>query len=177
MSEIKSLLSQISMAANEVVAKIQSLDAQIEELSGQRNEIVNAPLSKSDLMEYVREDVKRRAALYPSFLKTKWARQGQHLDFANHERVFKVGSAQPIPYLDGEYAMPGIAFRPDAFYWIFGELIEKRFEAALGSLPWPAAGLPLADRRAAIESLDAQIDALTNERDGLAAELQSVLAE
>ncbi|QLQ03232.1 MAG: hypothetical protein HZY77_10990 [Thiobacillus sp.] len=177
MSEIKSLLAQMGKAANEVVAKIRGLDEQIDALVTKRNEIADAPLAKSDLMEYVREDIKRRAESFPTRLKMKWARDGRHLNFINHERVLSGGGVQMIPYLDGEVANPGIAFKPDAFFWMFGELIEKRFEDAINNLYWPDPGLPLADRRGALEKLNAEIDALQAERDELAEELQGVVVE
>lgn len=177
MSEVKSLLAKIGKAANEVIAKIRVLDAQIESLVAERSEIADAPLAKGDLMEYVREDIKRRAASFPSRLKMKWARDGRHLNFVNHERAFSGGSIQPIPYLDGEVSNPGIIFRPDAFFWLFGDLIEKRFEDAIADLYWPEPGLPLADRRIELEKLDEKIEQLESERDELAEELQGVVAE
>jgi hypothetical protein len=177
MSELKSLFAQMSKAANEVVARIQSLDAQVTALEKKRDEIAGAPLSRDDLMAYVREDIKRRAQSYPQRLKMKWARDGRHLDFINPERVFKRGAIQTIPYLDGEVTNPGVVFKPDAFYWFFGDLIEKRFEDALSTLAWPEPGLPLVERRAAMEKLDTEIEALETERDELATELQGVVVE
>lgn len=177
MSELKSLLAQMGKAANEVVGKIRALDAQIEQLNAKCSEISDAPLAKSDFMEFVREDIRRRGASYPTRLKIKWARDLRHLHFSVWERTFQGGTDQMIPYLDGDVCNPGIFFKPDAFYWLFGDLIATRFEAAVDVLPWPTPGLPIAERRIEIEKFGKQIEALVSERDELAAELQGVVVE
>lgn len=177
MSEFKSLLAQMGKAANDVVGKIRALDAQIEQLNVKRGELSDAPLAKSDFMEYVREDIRRRASSFPTRLKIKWARDLRHLHFSVWERTFQSGTDQMIPYLDGDVCNPGIHFKPDAFYWLFGDLIATRFEAAVDALPWPTPGLPIAERRIEIEKLEQQIEALESERDELASELQGVVVD
>lgn len=177
MSEIKTLIDQVSLAANKIIARIHELDSQITLLDDERGRIVSEPISKSDLMEYVREDIKRRREFYPTLLRTKWAKDGRATNFPNHERIFEEGGVQAIPYLDGEISNPGIVFRSDAFYWFFGDLIADGFERGIEKLKWPEPGLPLKERRKKIQEIDAQIDALQEEREGLAAELGEAMPQ
>lgn len=175
MSELAKLINQVNLAAETVVARIQEIDSQIAQLDDERAKLVAAPISKSDLMEYVREDIKRRAAFYPTLLRMKWSRDGRHTNFPNHERVYSEGGIQAIPYLDGEISNPGIIFRPDAFYWFFGDLIADGFERGIENLKWPEPGLPLKERRIKIQEIDTKIDALMEERDQLAGELSEAM--
>lgn len=175
MSEIAKLVNQVKQAADKIVERIQEIDGEILQLDNARAGLENAPISKNDLMEYVREDIKRRGTFYTSRLRMKWARDGRHIDYGHHEQVFKDGGIQGIPYLDGEVANSGVAFRPDAFYWLFGDLIAARFEKALDTIKWPEPGLPLNERRIKIQEIDAKIEALTEERDRLAGELSKAM--
>lgn len=177
MSEFKSLVAKVKKAADDVRGQIQALDEEIAVLEEQRRIINNAPVSKADFMDYVREDIRRRSARLPYVLKQKWARDGQYNNFVRLERYFTNGDLQPIPYINGEVPTPGVNLDPDAFYWYFGGLIIERFEQAIEGLDWPEDTMPVLHRRQRLEDLDAKIQELLSRRDELAADLQSVAVE
>ena len=63
---------------------------------------------------------------------------------------------------------------PAALYWLFGEQIAERFGDALDALPWPDNAVPVAERRARMATIDAELERLIAYRDELAAELSAV---
>ena len=95
------------------------------------------------------------------------------ISFPLLERNEKSGNTQPLPYLDGEGYHDGSTLNPAAMYWIFGDLIEKRFSDALDQFEWPENGLSLDERRKRIEKIDQELVRLNEERDSMANDLMS----
>lgn len=171
-TKVKSLLEQLRDAANAIKTNIQDMDDQIAALVDRRRALTDAPVSKTDLMNFLRADIERRASGYQIRIE-KWAREsGYPLSFIHLERNHLAGKNQPFPYLDGNPAHDDFNFlEPAGLYWNFGDLILERFAIALDKLGYGNFEMPVAERRAKIAEIDKQLKALNTERDKLAAEL------
>jgi hypothetical protein len=73
-AKVKDLLAQLRGAANAIKAQIHEADAQIAALEEQRRALTDAPVSKADLVEYIRADIQHRADNY-QWRIDKWARE------------------------------------------------------------------------------------------------------
>lgn len=173
--EVKGLLSQLRSAADVIKKQIHEADQKIEALLNERANLSEARLTKEDFMQYVRKDIERRASNYPNRMKNLARATGFpfSISFPLLERNEKSGNTQPLPYLDGEGYHDGSALNPAAMYWIFGDLIEKRFSDALDQFEWPENGLSLDERRKRIEKIDQELERLNEERDSMANDLMS----
>jgi hypothetical protein len=174
---INPLVAQVVSAADAVRSQIRALDDEISGLQQQRRKITDAPVSKADFMEYVREDISRRAKLFPRMLKVKWA---DRMPFNNFEKLERMhdGHArglQPFPYISGDLEKEGVDLEPSGFYWYFGDLIVERFEQAIEGLDWPADAIAVSERRQRIEELDSRTKDLIDRRDVLTAQLKIAL--
>ena len=58
-------------------------------------------------------------------------------------------------------------------YWIFGDLIEKRFSDALNQFDWPENGISIEERYKRIQEIDQELEQLNEKRDTLASDLMS----
>lgn len=167
------LFLAVQKAAGAVLAEIKKADEEISQLEAERTLLTEAPVSRDDFMDYVRSDIERRGAAYKQALgrwKNKWF---QNI-FSRLERAKQNGHPQGIPYLNAEQPNDFAEMTPAAIYWLFGEQIAERFGDALDVLPWPDNAVPVAERRARIAILDAEISRLIDHRDELAAELSAV---
>ena len=173
--EVKDLLSQLRSAAEVIKKQIHEADQKIEVLLNERASLSEARLTKEDFMHYVRKDIARRAPAYPIRMKNLARNTGFpfSIGFSQLERTDKSGNSQPFPYLDGEAYSDGATLNPSAVYWIFGDLIEKRFSDALDQFDWSENGLSLDERRKRIEEIDQELEKLNEERDSLASDLMS----
>jgi hypothetical protein len=174
---VNPLVAKVVTAADAVRSQIRALDDEIAGLQDQRRKITDAPVSKADFMEYVREDIRRRAKLFPRMLKIKWAERSQYNNFEKLERMFDghARGLQPFPYISGDLEKEGVDLEPAGFYWYFGDLIEERFEQAIEGLDWPADAMSVSERRQRIEELDSRTKDLIERRDVLTAQLKSAL--
>ncbi len=174
-SDVKDLLSQLRFAADVIKKQIYEADQKIEALLNERASLSEARLTKEDFMHYVRKDIERRASNYPNRMKNLARTTGFpfSISFPQLERNDKSGNSQPLPYLDGEAYHDGSMLQPAAMYWIFGDLIEKRFSDALDQFDWPDNGLSLDQRRKRIQEIDLELKKLNEERDSLASDLMS----
>ena len=97
-AKVKGLLAQLRDAANAIKAQIHEADAQIAALEEQRRALTDAPVSKADLVEYIRADIQRRADNY-QWRIDKWAREGGFpVSFIELERRHISGKPQSFPY-------------------------------------------------------------------------------
>lgn len=175
---INPLVAEVVTAAGAVRSQIQTLDDEIKGLHEQRQSITGLPVSKSDFMEYVREDIRRRSKVYPMMIKKKWGNKAPFNSFEQLERVsggHGVG-LQGFPYLNWDLESMEFKLEPAAFYWYFSEVIQERFELAIQDFNWPTETMPVAERRQRIEAIDAQISDLISRRDVLKAQLRSALS-
>ncbi len=173
--EVKDLLIELRSAAETIKKKINEADQRIEELLNERENISESRLSKEDFMQYVRKDISRRASVYPLRMKKLAMNSGFpfSMNFSHLERIDASGNAMSFPYLDGEESRDGALLHPGALYFIFGDLIEKRFSDALDQFDWPENSMSLDDRRKRITEIDQQLEKLNEERDSLASDLMS----
>lgn len=180
-TDVKGLLSQLRTAAEAIKAQIREADDQVAALTEQRRALTEAPVSKADIMEYVRADIQRRAASYLPRLE-RWARKSafplgfsfaqlERTHVAKLERTHVAQSFQNFPYLDGETSHNFGAIEPCALYWHFGGLIAERFSIALDTFDLPGDTVPVADRRRLIAEIDAKLQAINARRDSLASDL------
>jgi len=165
-----SLVRAVHEAADVVIGKIHEADREIAELEAERSSLTESPVSRAEFMEYVRADVERRGSSYKLRLK-HWKGKWFQNTFAKFEKAHSTGIDQTIPYLSAENPFGGAEMAPDAVYWLFGDLIVKRFGDAAEGLPWPEKSVPVKERRARIASLDQQISDLQKRRDALSADL------
>jgi len=168
--DLNSLIRAVHQAADAVIAKIQQADQEIAELETERSSLTEAAVSRAEFMAYVRADIERRGAPFKDRLKHFQAKWFQN-SFARLERTHSDGNHQAIPYLTAEVPHSGAEMTPAALYWLFGDLIAKRFDDALSVLPWPEKSVPVKDRRARIAAIDQAISELKERRDALAADL------
>lgn len=174
---INPLVAKVIDAAGAVREEIRKLDGEIEALQVKRRSITEPPVSKDDFMDYVREDIKRRSKLFPISLQKKWANRSEINVFDRMERMYSgaAGGLQPIPYLSGDLEKMDTGLEPAAFFWFFGEVIEERFAEAINDLPWPEDAMPVAERRARIKEIDAEIDKVSIRRNGLQVQLKTAI--
>jgi len=169
---VKSLLSQLRSAADAIKAQIHEADDQIAALSAQRRALTDGPVSRADLMEFIRADIQRRASNYQWSVE-KWARESDFpYSFAELERNDTLGKEQPFPYWDGMRG-DGQHTHPQGMFWIFGELLAERFFVALDKLGYANEVVPVADRRRLIAEIDEKLKELNAKRDELANDLIS----
>lgn len=173
-NEFKALVAKVKKSAEEVRSKIQTLDAEIAALNETRKAINDAPVSKSDYMEYLRADIARMAARMPLVIKEKWARDGSFQKYEMLERIHSRSGSLPIPYINGETHGTSVELGPSAFYWYFGDLIAERFDRVLDEVEWPQDAMPVADRRKRIAEIDSKIDELSRRRNMLESNLRGV---
>jgi|GEM_PF-3819108 len=174
-TEIKVLLSQLRSAAEVIKAHIHEVDQKIAALMSERQSLSEAQLTKADFMHYARKDIERRTAGYPNRMKNLARKTGFpfNISFPQLERIDKSGGSQSFPYLDGEGYSDGSVLNPCAMYWIFGDLIEKRFSDALDQFDWPENGLSPDERRKRIHEIEQKLEELNSQRDSLASDLIS----
>lgn len=174
---VNPLVAKVIDAAGKVQEKIRELDGEIEALQRLRLQITEPTVSKADFMDYVREDIKRRAGRFPKMLKVRWANRHEFNVFDKMERLYNgaAGGLQAIPYLSGDVEKMDTGLEPPAFFWFFGSLIEERFAEAIDDLPWPENAMPVAERRERIKEIDAEISKLTSRRTTLQAQLKSAM--
>lgn len=174
---INPLVVKVIDAAGAVREKIRAVDGEIEALRNLRRSITAPTVSKTDFMDYVHEDIKRRARMFPRQLTKKWANRSEFNVFDRMERMFNghAGGLQPIPYLSGDIEKMDTGLEPAAFFWFFGALIEERFMEAINDFPWPEDAMPVTERRERIKKIDIEINNLTSLRDGLQAQLKSAM--
>lgn len=173
-AKVKGLLAQLRDAANAIKAQIHEADAQIAALEEQRRALTDAPVSKADLVEFIRADIQRRASNY-QWRIDKWAKEGGFpISFLELERNHIAGKQQPFPYWDGNPHHDAHNIELHGMYHLFGDFLMERFFAALDKLGCADDGLvPVADRRRQIAEIDAELKALNSKRDGLANDLIS----
>lgn len=172
-AKVKGLLSQLRDAANAIKTQIHEADAQIATLEAQRRALTDAPVSKADLVEYIRADIQRRASNYEWSL-AKWAKESNFpFSFLELERNHAAKKQQPFPYWDGmpHHDVGNIA--PQGMYWLLGDLLAERFLTALDKLGYADDLVPVADRRRLIAEIDAKLKELNAKRDELANDLIS----
>ncbi len=174
---VNPLVAKVIDAAGKVQEKIRELDGEIEALRNLRRSITEPLVSKADFMDYVREDISRRANRFPKMLKVRWANKHEFNVFDKMERLYggAAGGLQAIPYLSGDIEKMDTALEAPAFFWFFGGLIEERFAEAINDLPWPEDSMPVAERRERIREIDAEIGELTRRREGLQAQLKAAM--
>ncbi|WP_297325652.1 hypothetical protein [Nitrosomonas sp.] len=173
--EVQGLLTKLRSAAEVIKKKIYEADQKIEALLNERAMISESRLSKEDFMQYVREDIQRRASEYPIRMSHLARNTGFpfSISFPQLERNEKSGNLQSFPYLDGQAFSNGAAWHVSAIYWLFGEQIEKRFSDALDQFDWPESSMSPDERRKRIAEIDQELEILNIERDCLASDLIS----
>lgn len=174
---ISPLVAKVIDAAGAVREEIRKLDGEIEALQSLRRTITEPNVSKSDFMDYVREDIKRRGARFPIQLQVKWAKKNEFNIFDRMERMYcgHAGGLQPIPYLSGDIEKMDTGLEPAAFFWFFGELVEERFAEAINDLPWPEDVMSVIERRERIKEIDAEINQVSIRRDDLRTQLKTAI--
>ncbi|MEF8699251.1 MAG: hypothetical protein V5B33_07975 [Candidatus Accumulibacter sp. UW20] len=171
--ELNALLQAVRKAADAILVKIQKADEEMSVLEAERTSLTDSPVSRDDLMAYVRADIARRGAPY-QFTLSHWKNKWFHNAFSRWERAEQGNRNQAIPYLNAEQSHEGAEMTPGALYFLFGDLIAERFAEALKVLPFPENAVPVEQRRARIAAIDAELDRLNAHRAELVGELSAV---
>lgn len=171
-NNVGGLIEKVKAATAALKQEIQSLDSEIAELERRREDVNSAPLSKADVMAYVRGEIARRGEFYRDRIRMNFKRRAsESLAFGRLESIRNAGRAIDFPFATGEFDLEGAELKPYALFWYFGDLIADRFSLALDVLDWPQDSLPVADRRKAMDEIDSRVDDLVTKRDALANDL------
>lgn len=173
---------------SDVRSRLASLDAEITRLQERRSEVVRPPIPFDDFVDWVCEQVDGEAAGWPkaiagafnsTHLKEYLAPRGEGYD---RSEDFQAGypAAGGIKTPIFNIGRPSVPIGPDALFWCLRDQIKAGIRSAMESgmkRQWPSdVGLPRAKRIAELAKLDAEIDRLSQEREGIAAELASISA-
>lgn len=167
MADLKQALKQLRSARDSLIAEINALDSQIAERHAARSALTSGPVSKADFLEYVRSDMKRRARFFVQGLMRAVASVPK--DYGRLERLHKTGAKLNIPYLTG--AQSPLEMSEGAVYFYFGDAMVDRLEIELDALDWPESIATATERAPLIAAIDAEIEALNQQREDLAASL------
>lgn len=153
-------------AAGELRGRILELDAEMATLNAQRQELLDATVSKADYLAYIKTDVARRGASYGADIAAKLKR-GANTKYSYLSRLDKSDSdLLDLPYLTGDRAnFPVITY--EAVFFLFGALIVQRIEEVLHKMDWTENTIPAADCQALIAKIDTATLELSNERECL----------
>ncbi|TAN53844.1 MAG: hypothetical protein EPN21_00495 [Methylococcaceae bacterium] len=169
MADIKQLLDQLNSSVRELVSQIHDLDDQIDAKQRERDQVINAPLSKADYLSFVGEDIDRIARPFVEQLRR--AVKSQPQDMIRLRRMVDSEDGMRIPWFSAGY-FPPIEIAPTAVCWYFGDLIKQRIADALDGQDWPHDAMPVAERLKLTAQLEVEIEELNRQRDALAAQLE-----
>lgn len=166
--EIRDLLKQVQQSAEKIKANIQALDDQIFELGKQRKVLVNLPLSKEDYLSILRLDIRNKGRLFKDDLKKQLLGSSKitYLAKAKATREGLLISFADAGRFDGKLSV-------SALHHYFEDDLIKGVEACLADEQWPADAMPLSVIESEVAAIDAQIEALTTQRDAIADDLIS----
>lgn len=169
MEKLNSLVAQVKNAADKLKGEIAAIDSRISEAQKELSSLVDSKLTKSEFMEFVTEDIRRKGLVFAGRLKQLVGER--RTNFMRTEGAMKQpGASLLFPYLTGSYVI-GQQVTDEAIYWYFPEIIRDRFETAIADLEWPEGTMPVEAKRTAIRMIEGRIEALNAERDTLADEL------
>jgi hypothetical protein len=168
-SEIRSLLGQVKQAAEKLKGKINGLDDQIEALYARRNVLLSGALSKVDYLATIRADVQAKARFFRMRM-LKHLHEGDKINYPSMARAAE--GLLPLRYLDAGQNM-AVPMPEEAFYFYFEDAILAGMDRLLEGHTWPTDSIPASDRGKALKEINAQIAALTKERDTMADDLVS----
>ena len=153
-------------AANEIRTQIHEMDRNIHGLNGQRQKILNEEVSKADYLEFIRADVERQGKQYEINMNKKLNRPTSG-NFSRLDRLQTQKQDLDLPYLTGE-VLPYDQVSQSAMCFIFGEQIVNRMCDILEDMAWPDNKMPVSERYKLLETINGEIEKLSNERDELA---------
>ena len=153
-------------AAVEVRTRIHEIDTRLNELNGQRQKVLSQEVSKTDYLEFIRADVARQGKQYADIMLKKFKRPTSAA-FSRIDRMHKYNQPLDLLYLSGE-VLPYGEVSASAMCFIFGELIVKRMGDILKNMSWPEDNMPVSERNGMLETINVEIEKLSNERDELA---------
>ena len=165
-AKLKTLLKQVNEAAKEIVDAIQTVDARIDELTRQRQQIGEAPVTRDAFMAYLSDSIDERARRFGEQI----SRQLRDVDtgfFAMERQAFR------IPFLTGATNLP-VTITEEACYWYLKPAMMERFAEIADSMAFPESGESggIEKRREMVASIDTEITKLRIERAELASALQ-----
>lgn len=171
MAEVNDLLSKLSAAANDLKGQVIEIDRSILACQKQRDTLTSAPVSKSDFLEYLKYDIRRK---YDNsyFLQTLKKRLGGVTKDFGALEMAKNGSGLYFSYLNIDSVSPDV-IRDEAVFFYFEEVILSRISTLLDNDVWPDDAISVTDRKELISGLDAQIAKLKNDRKNLTDQLSA----
>ena len=166
-TEIQGLLTQVKDAADKLLARINTLDDEIQALYQQRSALLSHPLSKADYIATIRLDIQNKGKRFRQQL-TRLLQTGSKVTYPAAQSLHDNGLQ--IRYLDAGMNTP-VPITEEACYFYFEDAIVDGVERAMAGNPWPVDAMPLAERQKALEVIDGQITERSAERDELAEQL------
>jgi len=162
-SNFKDLIVQTKQACEMIKTEIQSLDKKISVKEKERNNIIEAPISKEDYLYFIEQEIQQSANKF----KVGLARNLKGIPRAlpglirNNEH----GTTRDYVYIPNEDGM---------FFFYCGGLILEGISKVLDeSFDWPDNAMPYTERMVIVQKLDSEIEELNSQRDNLAEQLSS----
>jgi hypothetical protein len=166
--EIRELLKQVKQSAEKIKANIQELDEQISELGQRRKTLVNLPLSKEDYLSILRLDIQNKGRLFKDDLR-KQLQGSSKITYLAKDKATREGlliSFADAGRFNGQLSV-------SALHHYFEDDIIKGVEVCLADEQWPTDAMPLSVIESEVAAIDAQIEALSIQRDAIADDLIS----
>ena len=142
-----------------IQAKIDRIKAELAEKKQDRSEIANLPLPQSDFADLLCEKIDAEGRMSSVRLEQQFA-------YAK-ENYIELESVNPILEATGAGFKSGV-IQPMHIYSLLGSLLKKPLHDLVMAWDWPKkVGPPRSERKAAIEKLDDQIEALAFDLENL----------
>lgn len=166
MGNLKTKISDIKAAILGLKAQVAELDARIAEAQQRRHRITSEPVSMADFIGYLREDIRRKGERFADKLRSQSADLPR--EYPRLENMVEQGAA--FPYLTANRSLP-VEVKGDAMFFYFGDQMAQRIADAFSGLSWPNGGMPVAERKQLVASIDSEINDLRVERGTLVDQL------
>ncbi len=169
-ADLKSALGQLKSVADNLLAEIGRIDAEIASRVAKRDALLAAPVSKAEFLTYVREDMRQKADYFAKNLGRALVQQEKSLGAMEAAGRHAAGNLN-LYYLTGSF-IPNGGISEGAMYFHFGDEMTKRVGTLIEDIDWPEApSEPLDERRQLLVTLNDEIAALEVQRDDLASQM------
>lgn len=170
--------SSLKKSVQSVADQVKQLRKRIEDLKRQREDIETAPAAKSDIKALVEAWVQSKAVQHQKALRAMldpFVRKPAKADDVGHVNQYMT----LLGAVSGQNQIADTRSMDAVICGLFGPQILQGLSRSLDALDWPNEGLPMVQRRVALEKLDEEIAALTEEEQALteSARLAGVIVE
>ncbi len=165
MTKLSEMAKQLKEAAHELLAELNSIDAQIEVLHKQRDAVTSGHVSKADYLRYLATHFEIKGARFKTSLLREIEAKGT-FDFGNLERgLLNKNGFIGLNFLT-VYSVP-VPITDDALYFYFNDVLIDKISQALDAHAWPNDAMPAEACREALLSIEQAIKELEQSRNAL----------